>query len=156
MKSILEYSNILLHIRLLPQETVGVRFVYVSGFIPKVLLYLIKNAVVWTTAFSHAHTHTPHTHMHAHTHSHWISQTVEEGTLKTHYMDNQYCTHSRHMDPCFYNTHMRAHTFHQQWQMTLVSQRCVAMVTIRLHSCTAGSVLSPPPLLSPTHKHAHT
>lgn len=70
MKSILEYSNILLHICLPPQEIVGVRFVYVAGFIPRVLLYLIKNAVVWTTAFSHAHTRT-HTHgIHTFTHTH--------------------------------------------------------------------------------------
>lgn len=70
-----------------------------------------------------------------------LTQTVEEGTLKTHYMDDQYSTHLRakcvlgslYIHKTHTNTYVHSINLWQWWRMTFVSLNCVTMVTIRLH-----------------------
>ena len=102
--------------------------------------YSVMDSAVWCLFDFVLHSHSFSISVDTHTHtgreresvSEPLTQTVEEGALKTHYMDDQYCTHLRSMNPPLHPQH--THTFHQRWQMTFVSLRCVTVVTIRLHS----------------------
>lgn len=77
---------------------------------------LILSSIVIHFLAGRTHTHTP------------LTQTVEEGALKTHYMDDQYCTHLR--TKCVFapstasTMHTRAHTHTHTMLATMTDDFC--------------------------------